>query len=420
MPLSRINSASIANSAISAADIADGTITAAKIISVANTQLTGNIVSSQITSVGGSQITANTIANSAFQTGSVENYLRGANLDFGMRNRIINGAMVVAQRGTSAVTTSGSFPVDRFGALSNANDFTSQQNTTVPSNGNFVYSVSIQPTSTKTPGAGTYAAIATNVEGLNMQGLGWGTASAKPVTVSFWVRSTKTGTYSIGTKNADASRSWCQEYTINASNTWEFKTYTITGCPDGSWPLDNSRGLTLDFWLSGQNTQTSTIGSWISGNANMSSNQVNFFDSTSNVFYITGVQLEVGNSPTPFDYRSYGAELVLCQRYFWRQTGGVGIPSIGAGLCISSTNARIHVKNLTRMRASPTYSYGGNVYILQNNANGVPVTSIGATYAGLDASMMEFTCSSGLTQGNGTLVCLDNATSNYLQATAEL
>jgi hypothetical protein len=271
-----------------------------------------------------------------------------------MRNRIINGAMVVAQRGTSAVTTSGSYPVDRFSTISNANDFTSQQNTAVPSDGNFAYSVSLQPTSTKTPGAGTYAAITTNVEGLNMQGLGWGTASAKPVTVSFWVRSTKTGTYSIGTKNADASRSWCQEYTINASNTWEFKTYTITGCPDGSWPLDNTRGLTLDFWLSGQNTQTSTIGSWISGNANMSSNQVNFFDSTSNVFYITGVQLEEGSVPTPFEYRQFGTELQLCQRYY-QKSFRISFYNVAPGS--SQVWFAGNYPFPVQMRSSPTVTY---------------------------------------------------------------
>jgi hypothetical protein len=243
-------------------------------------------------------------------------YSLGAGNASSFKNKIINGAMLIAQRTTSAVTTSGSYPVDRFVVASNANDFTSIQNTTVPSGSNFLYSVSIQPTSTKTPGAGTYATISQGVEGFNMQGLGWGTASAQPITVSFWVRSSKTGIYSVSTKNADASRAWCQEYTINAANTWEFKSYTITGCPDGSWPINNTRGMTFDFWLSGQNTQTSTIGSWISGNANMSTNQVNFFDNTSNVFYITGLQVEVGTVATSFDYRSYGTELFLCQRYY--------------------------------------------------------------------------------------------------------
>jgi hypothetical protein len=133
MPLSRINSASIANSAISAADIADGTITAAKIISVANTQITGNITAAQITSVAntqltgtitGSQISSNTLSNTVFQTGSVENYMSAAGLGFGMRNRIINGNMVVDQRNAgAAVTGDGAYPVDRF-QLRNSSDGT--------------------------------------------------------------------------------------------------------------------------------------------------------------------------------------------------------------------------------------------------------------------------------------------------------
>jgi hypothetical protein len=215
--------------------------------------------------------------------------LIGSQTALSNRNLIINGAMQVAQRGTSAVTTSGSFPVDRWKTASNASDFSAQQSSTVPSGEGFQYSVSISPSSTKTPGTGTYFAISHNIEGNNIYMLNWGTSAAKKATLSFWVRSSKTGTYSVGTKNAGATRAIVNEYTISSADTWEFKTITIPGVTDGSWPIDNTRGLTLDFWLAGNNAATSTIGSWLSANANMSTNQVNFFDSTSNNFYLTGV-----------------------------------------------------------------------------------------------------------------------------------
>jgi hypothetical protein len=338
------------------------------------------------------------------------------------RNRIINGAMVIAQRGTSAVTTSGSFPVDRFSAASNANDFTAIQNTTVPSSDTFVYSVSIQPTATKTPSASTYAAISTNVEGFNMQGLGWGTSSAKAVTVSFWVRSSKTGTYSISTKNAGASRTWCQEYTINSANTWEQKTYTITGCPDGSWPLDNTRGMTLDFWLAGQNTQSSTVGSWYSGNINMSSNQVNFFDSTSNTFYITGVQLEAGTTASPFEYRQYGTELGLCQRYFQTWGGNSTYERIATGYAVSSTQIEVFVpRYYAPMRSAPSLSV--------NSASNFRASDAGTSYTATAVAISQasplscgiiVTVSSGLTQYRAMSMDTNNTTSALLSLSAEL
>ena len=135
---------------------------------------------------------------------------------------------------------------------------------------------------------------------------------------------------------------------------------------------------------------------------------------------ITGVQLEVGNSPTPFEYRSYGTELRLCQRYFWRQTGGYGIPALGAGFANQSTGARICIQNPVEMRAAMTYTYSGNLYLLASNASGLAVTSIGSIYAGLLSSMVQFGVSSGLVTGDGTLLCADNAATNYIQASAEL
>ena len=248
---------------------------------------------------------------------------RGQSSDFSTevgrsKNLIMNGDMRIAQRGTSAVTTSGSFTVDRWKNISNASDFSAVQSTTVPSGQGFYKSIHISPTSTKSPGSGTYFFTSHYIEGFNMGHLDWGNSGAKTVTVSFWVRSSKTGIYSMGMKNAGATRSRQQEYTISSANTWEKKTITVTGETSGSWPVDNTRGIAIDFCLAGNASATGTVGSWISANSNMSTNQVNFFDSTSNNFYITGVQLEVGDSASDFEHRSHGEELALCQRYYYQ------------------------------------------------------------------------------------------------------
>ena len=289
---------------------------------------------------------------------------------YGFKNRIINGAMVIDQRNVGAsVTAANSFVVDRFQVASNASDFTSNRSTVVPSGQPFKNSIYIKPTSTKSPGAGTYAAIVTTVEGFNISDFMWGTAGAKPITLSFWVRSSKIGSYCWGIKNADASRSYSVTYTINSANTWEYKSFTIPGCTDGSWPIDNTRGTSCDFWLAGNNTQSSTKNAWYAGNINMNTDQVNFFDSTSNEFYLTGVQMELGSQATAFDWRDYGTELQLCQRYFqksFNQSLAVGTTGSLSGsinliqYVVSGNYVAIPVQLIPQMRATPTmtwYSY---------------------------------------------------------------
>tara|TARA_Y100000385_G_scaffold76883_1_gene77880 strand:- start:290 stop:1411 length:1122 start_codon:yes stop_codon:yes gene_type:complete len=234
----------------------------------------------------------------------------------GRRNLIFNGDMRVAQRGTGAFTANGDRPVDRWQMISNTNDFTTTQSSTVPVGKGFTKSVKIQPTATKSPSSSTYARIGYSIEGYDGASLCWGTSGAKSATISFWVRASVTGIYSIGVKNTAANRSICLEYTIDSVDTWEYKTITFSGVTDGTWEQTNSRFCYIDVWQAGQGSQTSTIGTWQNQNTNMSSNQVNLFTSTSNTFYITGFQMEVGKVATPFEHRSYGEELALCQRYY--------------------------------------------------------------------------------------------------------
>ena len=232
------------------------------------------------------------------------------------RNIVINGNMLIAQRGTGASTANNGFAVDRWKNISNTTDFSAQQSSVVPSGQEFTKSLHITPTATKAHSGSDYFFTSHYVEGYNIGGLGYGTSGAKTITISFWVRSSKTGTYSLGMKNSVANRSRQNEYTISVADTWEKKTIVVPGETTGSWPVDNTRGIAFDFCLAGQAAATSSVNTWLPNNSNMSSNQVNFFDNTNNNFYLTGVQVEVGSEATEFDNRSHGEELSLCERYF--------------------------------------------------------------------------------------------------------
>ena len=303
-----------------------GNIVSSQITSVANTQITGNIISSQIASVSGSVITANTIANSAIQTGAVENYMNAAGLGFGMRNRIINGAMVISQRSNTTATTVNTndvYTLDRFkGWASGGGVFTVTQSSTAPTG--FANSALITVTTADASiAAGDNYRFAQAIEGYNIADLGFGTASASTVTLSFWVRSNITGTFGGSLYSVGGTRAYVFNYTINAANTFEYKTVTIAGDTSGTWGTVNSTGITVYFDLgSGSNYENAT-GSWVAAEKFRTSGNATLISTLSNTWYITGVQLEKGSTATSFDYRPYGTELALCQRYFELYDGGL-------------------------------------------------------------------------------------------------
>jgi len=386
---------SIANTKIS------GNIISSQITSVANTQISGNIISSQITSIGGSQITANTIANSAIQTGAVENYMSAAGLGFGMRNRIINGAMVISQRnGTSSVTPgSGTYPIDRFqNTQSTASSFSYQQVAPPTALAGFVYCQKATVLAARTPAAGDRYDYLQAVEGLNITDLAWGTSSAKAVTASFWVYSSVTGTFAVSISNGGVNRSYVNTYTISSANTWTQVTVTFPGCPDGTWSTDNGTGLILFFDLGcGSNSET-TAGAWQSGFYERTSACVKLVNTVSATFYITGVQLEKGSTATSFDYRDYGTELQLCQRYYWQELNSL----FASGIAFDTVEAHVRVQYPVPMRTSPTvtiYDNSNNAARIHRNRvgdHGNAVTVTNATLHGFPGIS-----SSGLTSGGG-------------------
>ena len=242
------------------------------------------------------------------------------------RNKIINGAMTIAQRGTSvaSVTGSGYFTTDRVTqALDSLGTWTVENSSDAPSGFARSHKV-ICTTANASPAAGAYYILSWRIEGQNLQDLAYGTAAATPLTLSFWVKSNKTGAASLEFLQLDNSdKLWSNSYTINAADTWEYKTIAVPADASGGINNDNGAGLELSFWVNSgtifsSGSHQTTWGSYADATRNVSNLAVGA--AVSDYLAITGVQLEVGDTATPFEHRSYGAELALCQRYYYFET----------------------------------------------------------------------------------------------------
>ena len=243
---------------------------------------------------------------------------------FGRRNLIINGDMKIAQRATSYSGATGTdyYTVDRWQFIANsAGTWTVSQSTTVPTGEGFAYSHKFDCTTADASlGASDYLLLGQKIEGINLQHLKFGTSSAESLTLSFWVRSAKTGTYVVEYRNANSggTRTQSQSYTISAADTWEKKTITIDGDTASTFENTTNSELEIYLWLAaGSNFTSGSLNtSWGSDTtANRAAGVVNLADSTSNDWYITGVQLEIGDNATPFEHLSQGESLALCERY---------------------------------------------------------------------------------------------------------
>ena len=274
------------------------------------------------------------------------------------KNRIINGDMRIDQRNAGASVTlpngalAYSFVTDRWGC-SRANTATStgQQSSTAPDG--FINSLLITNGTGITVGSTEEGYLLQYVEGLNVADLGWGTAAAKTITLSFWVRSSITGTHSGAINNGSFNRSYPFSYTINAANTWEYETITIPGDTTGTWLKTNGRGMSITFNNGSGSTKLGPANTWAATSYYGVTGSVALNSVTGSTWYITGVQLEVGSSATGFEYVDYTAQLAMCQRYF------VNIPANYETIAYYSDrpgNAMMFLP--VTMRTSPTITGG--------------------------------------------------------------
>jgi hypothetical protein len=269
----------------------------------------GNVV---VATNGTTALTLSTAQNSTFV-----GYINAPNT-FSFKNRIINGAMVIDQRnaGASVTPTNGQYLVDRFAAdVSQASKFTAQQSSTAPAG--FANSLLITSSSAYSVGTNDYFTLHQFVEGYNTADFSFGTVNASSITLSFWVRSSLTGTFGGSLRGASNSRSYPFTYTISSANTWEQKTITVVGDTSGTWVTNNGIGIGVFFGLGVGSANSGTAGSWQSINVISATGATSVVGTNGATFYITGVQLEKGSTATSFDVRSYGTELALCQRYFY-------------------------------------------------------------------------------------------------------
>ena len=340
--------------------------------------------------------------------------------NFAGKNRIINGAMRIDQRnsGVSVTLTNGViYVLDRYRtvAIGTSLGFSSVRSATAPAGFSQSYLATV--TSAKSVAATDQTRIDQFIEGYNVADLNFGTANAKTITLSFWVRSSVTGTYCVHIGNsASPSRSFLAEYTISSADTFEYKTITISGDTTGTWTTVNGAGLGVSFVLGMGSNFTGSAG-WQAGEKYQTSNQTQWIGTSGATFYFTGVQIEAGSAATEFEHRNFGEELALCQRYYYQTVYGGSDTTIAHGTAASATvAAQCGSTHPVTMRAIPTLAEAGTLTAYDGTANG----DIGISVNSCSITNLSFNCTaSSLTEGRAVQI-LANAAADYLTLTAEL
>jgi hypothetical protein len=340
--------------------------------------------------------------------------------DLGMKNRIINGAMVINQRNAgnsvSVTNNSNTYYIDRWRwGYGSSGTYTSQRVVDAPSG--FYNSLKMTVTSTATVDSTNGWWFYQAIEGYNVVDLGWGASGASTITLSFWVKSSLTGTYGVNIDNGGTyTRHYTSTYTINSANTWEYKTITVPGDTTGTWAKDSSGGTGVRFFLgAGSALKIGTPNTWntTAGDSIVATGTVNWVTSSSATWQVTGVQFEKGSVATAFENRQYGQELALCHRYFQDfRSGGQrnGFPLINT---ITGDASRVAIfPSLVQMRSAPTIT----TYATDSTTSGV-VTLFSA---GTNQAVSSVNQNSGPNIGSGYLQLSGNISNPvYFGATYE-
>ena len=407
--------------AINANNIVGGAVTGDKL--GATSINANNIVGGTITTT---QIASNTISNTNIQTGAIENYSRATGLLSGMRNRIINGAMVINQRGFSGTPANGDYTLDRwFALITQSSKFTVSQNagSVTPPVG-FTNYLGCTSSSAYSVGASDYFIMYQYIEGFNTADLGWGTANAKTVTLSFQVYSSLTGTFGGSLINNDNNRSYPFTYTVSSANTWTPVSITIAGDTTGTWVgATNGVGIKVGFGLGAGSTVSGTAGAWAGTEYRSATGATSVVGTNGATFYITGVQLEVGSTATSFDYRPYGTEFQLCQRYFYKNICGTGgdtpTPLSPMGWAYSGANVYVPVIFPQPMRATPTLSRNG-CQVYNPLVGGVNLTNASLYDASNISGNIGTQSASGITTNYGYWIGPSTVATSFIAFSAEL
>ncbi len=345
-----------------------------------------------------------------------------------LRNRIINGAMVIDQRNAGAsVNGNGVYTLDRWQAVNSVGTtkYTVQQNAgSVTPPAGFTNYLGVTSTSAYTVGATEYFYINQNIEGYNWADLNWGSANAKTVTLSFWVRSSLTGTFGGSFVNWAGNRSYPFSYTISSANTWEQKSITVAGDTTGTWAgATNAGALQLYFSLGTGSTYSGTAGAWAGSYYGSTTGATSVVGTNGATFYITGVQLEVGSTATSFDYRPYTTELQLCQRYYFRLIQA-NTESVGNACAYNSSTAFGVVSFPVTMRTAPDIdqSSGTSHFLVTgNNSGGSSFNSFSYNERSANCMTLYNVQNVSIVQGYGYWFrCNSSASGQRLAFTAEL
>jgi hypothetical protein len=368
----------------------------------------------------------------ASEVTNLSGYQTKALNQFPNRNLIINGDMQIAQRATSAagITVNEYNTADRWAtSLSSLGTWTQSVENDAPTGSGFRKSLKMLcTTADASPAAGDLMMITQKLEGQNLQHIKKGTSAAEQLTLSFWVKANVTGTYILDLYDNDNARQVSKSYTINASGTWEYKTLTFPADTTGAFDNDNALSLYCFFWLGAGTTYTSgTLNtSWASAtSANRAVGQTNLASATNNYWQVTGVQLEVGDTATPFEFKPFAQDLEECLRYYWRSESGSNQQKFAQGPAYASqygiTNA---INLLTPMRIIPhTLDYGGSIWLQRDagaGGGGVVSISIASSYSNTKQVSLNYEVSGGLTQGTYYELKANSSSSAYIGLSAEL